>query len=70
MMTLEQLRQHCAAENAACRRLEAAGYKLEGWDACTNQRIVGWIVNQNTNREKYTFFNFPSWQAASAALLD
>lgn len=32
MMTLEQIRQRNKAENAAAQRLQAAGYRLEGWD--------------------------------------
>lgn len=37
MMTLEQIRQRNKAENAAARRLQAAGYRLEGWDPRTWQ---------------------------------
>ena len=32
MMTLEQIRERNRKENAAARRLQAAGYRLEGWD--------------------------------------
>ena len=35
MMTLEQIRQRNKAENAAAQRLQAAGYRLEGWDPRT-----------------------------------
>ena len=38
MMTLEQIRQRSKAENAAARRLQAAGYRLEGWDPRTDYR--------------------------------
>ena len=38
MMTLEQIRQRNKAENAAARRLQAAGYRLEGWDPRPGQR--------------------------------
>jgi len=38
MMTLEQIRQRNKAENAAAQRLQAAGYRLEGWDPRTGQR--------------------------------
>ena len=40
MMTLEQIRQRNKAENAAAQRLQAAGYRLEGWDPRTGQRIA------------------------------
>ena len=40
MMTLEQIRQRNKAENAAARRLQAAGYRLEAWDPRTRQRIA------------------------------
>ena len=39
MMTLEQIRERNRKENAAARRLQAAGYRLEGWDPRTGQRI-------------------------------
>lgn len=35
MMTLEQIRERNRKENAAARRLQAAGYRLEGWDPRT-----------------------------------
>lgn len=44
MMTLEQIRQRNKAENAAARRLQAAGYRLEGWDPRTGQRIAAQIA--------------------------
>ena len=65
MMTLEQIRQRNKAENAAAQRLQAAGYRLEGWDPRTGQRIAA----QNTNDERRTFYAFPTWQDAAAALL-
>lgn len=37
MMTLEQIRERNRKENAAARRLQAAGYRLEGWDPRTGQ---------------------------------
>ena len=40
MMTLEQIRERNRKENAAARRLQAAGYRLEGWDPRTGQRIA------------------------------
>ena len=40
MMTLEQIRERNRKENAAARRLQAAGYRLEGWDPRTGQRIT------------------------------
>lgn len=69
MMTLEQIRQRSKAENAAARRLQAAGYRLEGWDPRTGQRIVAQITGENTNDERRTFYTFPTWQDAAAALL-
>ena len=59
MMTLEQIRERNRKENAAARRLQAAGYRLEGWDPHTGQRID----------ERRTFYAFPTWQDAAAALL-
>ena len=55
MMTLEQIRERNRKENAAARRLQAAGYRLEGWDPRTDERR--------------TFYAFPPWQDAAAALL-
>ena len=69
MMTLEQIHQRNRKENAAARRLQAAGYRLEGWDPRTGRRIVARITNENTNRERRTFYDFASWQDAAAALL-
>ena len=66
MMTLEQIRQRNKAENAAARRLQAAGYRLEGWDPRTGQRIAAQITGENTNDERRTFYAFPTWQDAAA----
>ena len=52
MMTLEQIRQRNKAENAAAQRLQAAGYRLEGWDPRTGQRIAAQITGENTNDER------------------
>jgi hypothetical protein len=67
--TLEQIRQRNKAENAAAQRLQAAGYRLEGWDPRTGQRIAARITGENTNAERRTFYSFPTWQDAAAALL-
>ena len=40
MMTLVQIRERNRKENAAAQRLQAAGYRLEGWDPRTGQRIA------------------------------
>ena len=69
MMTLEQIRERNRKENAAARRLQAAGYRLEGWDPRTGQRIAAQITGENTNDERRTFHAFPTWQDAAAALL-
>ena len=69
MTTLEQIRQRNKAENAAAQRLQAAGYRLEGWDPRTGQRIAAQITDENTNAERRTFYSFPTWQDAAAALL-
>ena len=69
MKTLEQIRNECHNENEACRRLEAAGFRLEGYDFSTGRRIVARITNEYTNDERRTFYEFPTWQAAAAALL-
>ena len=69
MMTLVQIRQRNKAENAAAQRLQAAGYRLEGWDPRTGQRIAAQITGENTNDERRTFYTFPTWQDAAAALL-
>ena len=69
MMTLEQIRERNRKENAAARRLQAAGYRLEGWDPRTGQRIAAQITTENTNAERRTFYSFPTWQDAAAALL-
>lgn len=69
MMTLEQIRQRNKAENAAAQRLQAAGYRLEGWDPRTGQRIVARITNENTNDEQRAFYEFPDYQTAAAELL-
>lgn len=66
MMTLEQIRQRNKAENAAAQRLQAAGYRLEGWDPRTGQRIAAQITGENTNDERRTFYAFPTWQDAAA----
>ena len=55
MMTLEQIRQRNKAENAAAQRLQAAGYRLEGWDPRTGQRIAAQITDGNTNDGRRTF---------------
>ena len=68
MMTLEQIRQRNKAENAAARRLQAAGYRLEGWDPRTGQRIAAQITGENTNDERRTFYAFPTWQSNPAPL--
>lgn len=60
MMTLEQIRQRNKAENAAAQRLQAAGYRLEGWDPRTGQRIAAQITGENTNDERRTFYAFPT----------
>ena len=65
MMTLEQIRERNRKENAAARRLQAAGYRLEGWAPHTGQRIAAQI----TGDERRTFYAFPTWQDAAAALL-
>ena len=65
----EQIRQRNKAENAAAQRLQAAGYRLEGWDPRTGQRIAAQITGENTNDERRTFYAFPTWQDAAAALL-
>ena len=64
MMTLEQIRERNRKENAAARRLQAAGYRLEGWDPRTGQRIAARITSENTNAERRTFYSFPTWQDA------
>lgn len=69
MMTLEQIRERNRKENAAARRLLAAGYRLEGWDPRTGERVAAWITNENTNEERRAFYSFPTWQDAAAALL-
>lgn len=69
MMTLEQIRERNRKENAAARRLQAAGYRLEEWDPRTGQRIAAQITGENTNDERRTFYAFPTWQDAAAALL-
>ena len=69
MMTLKQIRQRNHEENAAARRLQAAGYRLEGWDPRTGRRIVARITDENTNRERRAFYDFTSWQEAAATLL-
>ena len=69
MMTLEQIRERNCKENAAARRLQAAGYRLEGWDPRTGQRIAAQITGENTNDDRRTFYSFPTWQDAAAALL-
>ena len=68
MMTLELIRQRNKAENAAAQRLQAAGYRLEGWDPRTGQRIAAQITNENTNDERRTFYAFPTWQDAAGLL--
>lgn len=68
MMTLEQIRQRNKAENAAAQRLQAAGYRLEGWDPRTGQRIAAQITGENTNDERRAFYAFPTWQDAAASL--
>ena len=68
MMTLEQIRERNRKENAAARRLQAAGYRLEGWDPRTGQRIAAQITGENTNDERRTFYAFPTWQDAAAPL--
>ena len=40
MMTLEQIRERNRKENAAARRLQAAGYRLEGWDPRTGRIVI------------------------------
>ena len=50
-MTLEQIRERSRKENAAARRLQAAGYRLEGGDPRTGQRIAARITGENTNAE-------------------
>lgn len=70
MMTLKQIRELNRKENAAARRLQAAGYRLEGWDPRTGQRIAAQITGENTNDERRTFYAFPTWRDAAAALLD
>ena len=69
-------RQGCTAQTKrprptapAARRLQAAGYRLEGWDPRTGQRIAAQITGENTNAERRTFYAFPTWQDAAAALL-
>lgn len=52
MMTLEQIRQRNKAENAAARRLQAAGYRLEGWDPRTGQQAREWM-EQNATADEY-----------------
>ena len=69
MKTLEQIHNECCKENEACRRLEAAGYRLEGYDFSTGRRIVARITNEHTNSERREFYEFPTWQAAAAQLL-
>ena len=44
-------------------------YRLEGWDPRTGQRIAAQITGENTNDERRTFYAFPTWQDAAAALL-
>ena len=63
------IRERNRKENAAARRLQAAGYRLEGWDPRTGQRIAAQITGENTNDERRTFYAFPTWQDAAAALL-
>ena len=68
MMTLEQIRERNRKENAAARRLQAAGYRLEGWDPRTGQRIAARITSENTNAERRTFYSFPTWQDAAGTV--
>ena len=70
MMTLEQIRERNRKENAAARRLQAAGYRLEGWDPRTGQRIAAQITNENTNAERRTFYAFPTWQDRKSTRLN
>ena len=68
--TLDQLRAFAAAENEACRRLEAAGYWISGWDARTGKRVV--IRYADDDKFHLDFgerWEFPTWQAAAAQLL-
>ena len=60
MMTLVQIRERNRKENAAAQRLQAAGYRLEGWDPRTGQRIAAQITGENTNDERRTFYAFPT----------
>ena len=69
MKTLEEIRNECRNENHAARRLLSAGFRLEGWDPRTGQRIAAQITGENTNDERRTFYAFPTWQDAAAALL-
>ena len=68
--TLEQLRAHAAAENEACRKLEAAGYWISGWDALTGKYVViRYAADDKFHRDWGERWEFSSWQAAAAELL-
>lgn len=69
MKTLEEIRNECRNENRAARRLLSAGFRLDGWSMSTGRRIVARITNENTNDERRTFYEFPSYQSAAAELL-
>ena len=58
MMTLEQIRERNQARRTPQpSRLQAAGYRLEGWDPRTGQRIAAQITGENTNDERRTFYS-------------
>ena len=72
MMTLVQIRERNRKENAAAQRLQALcklRKRQAGWDPRTGQRIAAQITGENTNDERRTFYAFPTWQDAAAALL-
>lgn len=65
----QRSKEHETCKEDHHRRLQAAGYRLEGWDPRTGQRIAARITGENTNAERRTFYSFPTWQDAAAALL-
>lgn len=69
-MIPERIRQNMHNELSAIRRLESAGYTIEGWNHITNLCTVSRLDGVNTNHDKSEFWDFPTWQAAAATLLD
>lgn len=69
-MIPEKIRQNMHNELSAIHRLESAGYTIDGWNHITSLCTVARLDGVNTNHDKSEFWDFPTWQAAAAALLD